>query len=146
MASPGLQMAECPFPLFGSSCCPSAVKVELIVATSIKRAQPEMESAGVKKRERVREGGSWREREEGKRAQCWPVPDPLTLGPAPSPVNHLTCQSLMCIVFCLTFNLPSSLLKKNNNPPLPVSFHPCRDSPCRAHVLCGVGQSLIKYG
>ncbi|KAF4112808.1 hypothetical protein G5714_005353 [Onychostoma macrolepis] len=51
VASSGLQMAECPFPLFGSSSRPSTVKVELIVATSNKSTQPEMESARVKERE-----------------------------------------------------------------------------------------------
>lgn len=55
-------MAECPFPLFGSSSRPSTVKVELIVATSNKSAEPEMESARVKERERVSEG-EVRERE-----------------------------------------------------------------------------------
>ncbi len=118
-------------------------QVELIVVTSNKSAQPEMESES--ERERVREGGSWRE--GGRKAS--PVmggcesaaPDPPTLGPAPSPVNHLTCQSLLCIVFCLTFNFPSFPPSLPDS--VPVSLHPCRDSLCCAHVLCGVGQSLI---
>lgn len=60
-------MAECPFPLFGSSSRPSTVKVELIVATSNKSAQTEMESA------RVKEGGGKLERgrKESKPSDGW---------------------------------------------------------------------------
>lgn len=67
VAPSGLQMAKCPFPLFGSSGRPSPVKVELIVATSNKSVQPEMESA------KVREGGGElkRERKESEPSVGW---------------------------------------------------------------------------
>lgn len=59
--------------------------------------------------------------------------DPPTLGPAPSPVNHLTCQSLLCIVFCFTFNFTPSL------PPSQTPFlylYTRAETPFVVHMCC----------
>ncbi|KAK2845483.1 hypothetical protein Q7C36_010337 [Tachysurus vachellii] len=79
VASPGLQVAKCPFPLLGSSCCSTAVKGQFVVAMCEKSIQPE--------RERERKG------EGGRRGSPVSVPDPSTLGSD----LHLSITSLCSV-------------------------------------------------
>ncbi|KAL7836834.1 hypothetical protein AOLI_G00281180 [Acnodon oligacanthus] len=99
VASPGLQVAECSFPLLWGPCCSTPMKGQLIVATSEKSAQPENERERERKKERERA------REEGEEVQCH-VALSLQCLTLPHWAPPLTCQSRLCAL---------------STPPTPVS-------------------------
>ncbi|KAG9261967.1 calcium/calmodulin-dependent protein kinase type II subunit delta isoform X20 [Astyanax mexicanus] len=105
VASPGLQVAERPFPLLWGSRCSTPMKGQLIVATTEKSAQPE------RKRKRGMDG--WRE--EGEEVQCH-VALSLQCLTLPHWAPPLTRQSRLCAVS----TPPTPLLPL----PPPVLTHP----------------------